>query len=71
MPSVVFSPDRFFIDTEGTAERCAMISSALRGLESFKYFFGMEASPAVSSVKRSAESFSAMTPLEIHVSKDP
>ena len=57
------SPGRFRVETAGTADLCAMISSALRGFEFFMYFLGMEISPVISSVKRSDESFSAMTPL--------
>ena len=63
MPSVVLSPGRLRRETEGTADRWAIISSALRGFEAFKNFFGIEVSPAVSSVNSSEEAFSAMTPL--------
>jgi hypothetical protein len=51
------------METAGTADRWAMISSALSGLEFFKNFLGIEASPAMSRVKRSVDSFSAITPL--------
>ena len=61
----MLSPGRLRIDTAGTAERWAMISSALRRLVSFKNFLGMEMSPAVSTAKSSEESFSAMIPLSI------
>jgi hypothetical protein len=55
---------RLRIDTAGTEERWAMISSALRPfLVCLGNFFGILLSPLTSTVKRSAESFSRITPL--------
>lgn len=62
MPSVVLSPGRFLLETAGTTDRAEMIWSALRPL-TLGTFLVLAASPAVSTMKRSSDVFSAMTPL--------
>lgn len=60
-PSV--TPSRLRLDTIGTAERAAMISSILRGLLVL-WDFLMASEPVVSRVNRASEGFSATIPLQ-------
>jgi hypothetical protein len=61
---VVLSPGRFLWDTAGTAERWAMISSALKPfLMCWGNFLAIVLSRLMSTVKMSSDFFSAATPL--------
>jgi hypothetical protein len=48
----------------GKDERWAIISSALRGFDVLRNFLGISVSPSVSKVNKSADSFSAIIPLQ-------